>query len=122
MRVGGNRFVTLRSGVRSSPRETVPPALIQPLHDGRNAAFSASRRCLVSVGTAKTAPTKGSPARGRAHVTAVVATDADGDVLARQVFRLTPPDEVRRPVRLPDGQLAHRRSRGLKNQASPFVG
>ena len=56
-----------------------------------------------------------------AHVTAVVATDADGDVLARQVFRLTPPDEVRRPVRLPDGQLADLPAKAIVEQARRVI-
>ena len=40
------------------------------------------------------------------HLTAVTALDADGTVLARQTFQLTPPQEMERMVQLPDGQTA----------------
>ena len=40
------------------------------------------------------------------HVTALTAEGADGRVLARQTFRLVRPEDVERPVRLPDGNIA----------------
>jgi hypothetical protein len=40
------------------------------------------------------------------HLTALVAEDASGGVVARQTFKLVSPEDVERPVRLPDGQLA----------------
>jgi len=40
------------------------------------------------------------------QVTAIVARDRDGHVLARQMFELTRPEDVLHAVRLPDGQMA----------------
>jgi hypothetical protein len=40
-----------------------------------------------------------------AQVTALTAVDADGEVVARQTFRLVRPEDVERPVELPDGNM-----------------
>lgn len=55
------------------------------------------------------------------QVTAIVATDAEGDVLARQVFELTPPEEIMRRHRLPDGQLADLPAKAIVERARRII-
>jgi hypothetical protein len=55
------------------------------------------------------------------HMTALTAVDADGRVLARQTFRLTPPQDVQPSVRLPDGQTAFLPRKAIVDQARKLI-
>ena len=58
--------------------------------------------------------------RARA-LTALVALDADGDVVARRSFPLLDPDDVPRVVTLPDGERAQLPPRALVEQARLLI-
>lgn len=55
------------------------------------------------------------------HLTALTAVGPDGAILARYTFPLTPPPEISRPVRLPDGQVAELPAKALVGQARKLV-
>lgn len=55
------------------------------------------------------------------HVSALVAEGRDGEILARQTFQLTPPSDIERPVRLPNGQLATLPERAIVDEARKLI-
>ncbi len=55
------------------------------------------------------------------HLAALVAEDADGEVIARQTFELTPAQEIERYVRLPDGQVASLPAKAIVDDARRII-
>jgi hypothetical protein len=55
------------------------------------------------------------------QVTALTALDEADRILARQTFQLTPPQEVERPVRLPDGQTAFLPRKAIVERARKLI-
>jgi hypothetical protein len=55
------------------------------------------------------------------HLTAVRAEDENGDLIARQTFRLTPFEEIRRPVGLPDGSTAILPAKAIPEKARKVI-
>ena len=59
--------------------------------------------------------------RPRRHLAALTALDDTGSVLARQTFQLTPPQEIERVVRLPDGQTAFLPRKAIVERARKLI-
>jgi hypothetical protein len=55
------------------------------------------------------------------HLAALVGEDGDGDVVIRQAFRLTPPGDIQRRGRLPDGELVILPAKALVDQARLLI-
>ena len=55
------------------------------------------------------------------HMTALTALDDAGRILARQTFQLTPPQEVERLVRLPDGEIAFLPRKAIVERARKLI-
>lgn len=59
--------------------------------------------------------------RPGSHLSALTAMDRSGRVLARQTFRLTPPQDIQQSVRLPDGQTALLPRKAIVAQARRLI-
>lgn len=55
------------------------------------------------------------------HLTELLATDADGDAVARQTFALTPASELERPVQLPDGLRTTLPAKAIVSKATKLI-
>jgi hypothetical protein len=59
--------------------------------------------------------------RAGKHMTALEATTADGKVVARRTFQLTPPSEIEQPARLPDGQMELLPAKAIASKAVKLI-
>ena len=56
-----------------------------------------------------------------AHMTALEALDGNGEVVARQTFKLTPAREIDRPARLPDGRIVSLPAKAIPARAEKLI-
>ena len=59
--------------------------------------------------------------RPGAHMTALEATDGNGEVVARQTYKLTPASEIERPARLPDGRAVSLPAKAIPARAEKLI-